>query len=258
MRGAIYAGRELLVLGFVKQPKGMRLVAKIATKHRERSLRDKPELIAGDDAELHRRLQAHPAVQRLVSGARARQRRARHARASTEVREHSIVTADGRELEVDALVFGTGFHVVDMPVGKLVRGRDGRALEDVWDGSPRAHLGSTVPGFPNFFIMLGPNTGLGHNSMIYMIESQIAYVMDALRELREQRRGHRRGPAGGRGPPPRGGPATHAGHGLEHGLHELVPGREGQQPDAVARLDVAVPAPHGALQPGRVRDRVTR
>jgi cation diffusion facilitator CzcD-associated flavoprotein CzcO len=68
----------------------------------------------------------------------------------------------------------------------LVRGRDGRALEDVWDGSPRAHLGSTVPGFPNFFIMLGPNTGLGHNSMIYMIESQIAYVMDALRELREQ------------------------------------------------------------------------
>ena len=68
-----------------------------------------------------------------------------------------------------------------MPVGRLVRGRDGRTLADVWDGSPRAHLGSTVPGFPNFFILLGPNTGLGHSSMVYMIESQIAYVMDALR-----------------------------------------------------------------------------
>ena len=103
-----------------------------------------------------------------------------------EVRERSIVTTGGRELEVDALIFGTGFHVVDMPVGRLVRGRDGRTLEDVWEGSPRAHLGSTVPGFPNFFIMLGPNTGLGHNSMIYMIESQIAYVMDALRVMRTQ------------------------------------------------------------------------
>jgi cation diffusion facilitator CzcD-associated flavoprotein CzcO len=185
VRGVIYAARELLVLGFVKQPKGMGLVAKIATKHRERSLAGKPELIAATTPNYtvgcKRILPSndwYPALARdnvelVTSGVE-------------EVREHSIVTADGRELEVDALVFGTGFHVVDMPVGRLVRGRDGRALEDVWDGSPRAHLGSTVPGFPNFFIMLGPNTGLGHNSMVYMIESQIAYVMDALRELREQ------------------------------------------------------------------------
>jgi cation diffusion facilitator CzcD-associated flavoprotein CzcO len=185
VRGAIYASRELLVLGFVKQPKGMGLVAKIATRHRERSLRDKPELIPATTPNYtvgcKRILPSndwYPALARdnvelVTSGVE-------------EVREHSIVTADGRELEVDALVFGTGFHVVDTPIGKLVRGRDGRALEDVWDGSPRAHLGSTVPGFPNFFIMLGPNTGLGHNSMVYMIESQIAYVMDALRELREQ------------------------------------------------------------------------
>ena len=85
-------------------------------------------------------------------------------------------------------MFGTGFHVVDMPVAKMVHGRDGRALEDVWAGSPHAHLGTSVAGFPNLFILLGPNTGLGHSSMVYMIESQIAYVMDALRELR--RNGH--------------------------------------------------------------------
>ena len=59
-------------------------------------------------------------------------------------------------------MFGTGFQVLDMPVGKLVRGRDGRTLADTWNGSPRAHLGVTVPGFPNFFILMGPNTGLGH------------------------------------------------------------------------------------------------
>jgi len=100
-----------------------------------------------------------------------------------EVRERSIVTTGGRELEVDALLFGTGFHVVDMPVARIMHGRDGRSLADVWDGSPHAHLGTTVPGFPNLFILLGPNTGLGHSSMIYMIESQIAYVIDALKAM---------------------------------------------------------------------------
>ena len=175
-----------------------------------------------------------------------------------EVRERSIVTAGGRELEVDALVFGTGFHVLDMPVGRLVRGRDGRTLADVWDGSPHAHLGSTVPGFPNLFILLGPNTGLGHSSMVYMIESQIAYVMDALRAMRATGADVVEVRPEVEARLQRGGPAAHAGHGLEHGLHELVPGREGQQPDALARLDVALPAPHRALRPGGVRGRMTR
>ena len=136
-----------------------------------------------------------------------------------------------------------------MPVGRLVRGRDGRALADVWDGSPRAHLGATVPGFPNFFILLGPNTGLGHSSMVYMIESQIAYVMDALRSMRERGADIVEVRPEVEAALQRRGAAAHAGHGLEHGLHELVPGREGQQPDAVAGLDLALPAPHRALQP---------
>jgi len=61
-----------------------------------------------------------------------------------------------------------------MPVAKQVRGRDGRLLGEVRDGSPRAHLGTAIASFPNFFMMLGPNTGLGHSSMVYMAESQIA------------------------------------------------------------------------------------
>jgi cation diffusion facilitator CzcD-associated flavoprotein CzcO len=103
-----------------------------------------------------------------------------------EVRPHSVVGHDGVEREVDAIVFGTGFHVTDMPVASYVRGRDGRTLDDQWQGSPRAHLGAAIPGYPNFFMLLGPNTGLGHNSMVYMIESQVAYVMDALRTMRER------------------------------------------------------------------------
>ena len=181
VRGGIYTAREILVLGFVKRPRAMKLLERVSRRHMERSL--PPELIA--KATPNYRLGCkrilpsndwYPALARdnveLVTDAVA------------EVRERSIVTADGTEREVDAIVFGTGFHVVDMPVGQMVTGRDGITLADVWNGSPRAHLGATVPGFPNFFIMLGPNTGLGHSSMVYMLESQLAFVIGALRELR--------------------------------------------------------------------------
>ena len=96
-----------------------------------------------------------------------------------------MVTADGREREVDAIVLGTGFHVTDIPAAHRIRGRGGVLLDDLWQGSPRAHLGSTVAGFPNLFFLLGPNTGLGHSSMVYMIESQIAHVLAALAHMRE-------------------------------------------------------------------------
>jgi cation diffusion facilitator CzcD-associated flavoprotein CzcO len=70
-----------------------------------------------------------------------------------------------------------------------VRGREGRTLADLWNGSPRAYKGASVAGFPNLFFLVGPNTGLGHNSIVFMIESQVAYVADALRTMR--RRGAR-------------------------------------------------------------------
>ena len=99
------------------------------------------------------------------------------------VTANTVVTGDGEEREVDAIIFGTGFQVTDMPVGRLVRGPQGKTLDELWQGSPKAHLGATMPGFPNLFVLLGPNTGLGHSSMVYMIESQLAYVMDALRHM---------------------------------------------------------------------------
>ena len=100
------------------------------------------------------------------------------------VRARSIVTIDGVEREFDAIIFGTGFRVTDAPVAHRIRGRDGRTLSETWSGSPKAYLGTTVVGFPNLFLLLGPNTGLGHNSVVYMTEAQIDHLVAALRHMR--------------------------------------------------------------------------
>jgi cation diffusion facilitator CzcD-associated flavoprotein CzcO len=103
-----------------------------------------------------------------------------------EVRERSVIAADGSEREVDAIIFGTGFHVLDMPIADRVSGVGGVTLSEQFAGSPQAHRGTTFPGFPNLFMILGPNTGLGHMSVVFMAESQSRYVRDALRRMRSE------------------------------------------------------------------------
>jgi cation diffusion facilitator CzcD-associated flavoprotein CzcO len=98
-----------------------------------------------------------------------------------EIREHSIRTSGGREIEVDAIIFGTGFHVTDAMAKAHIVGRNGLKITDAWRDGVEAHLGTTVAGFPNLFLLVGPNTGLGHNSIIFMIESQVRYIMGCLR-----------------------------------------------------------------------------
>jgi len=107
--------------------------------------------------------------------------------AVTEIRPHSVVDAAGVEHAVDTIIFGTGFHVTDQPIASRLRGRDGRLLAEVWGQSPAAYVGTTVPGFPNLFLLAGPNTGIGHTSLVFMIEGQIEYVLGALRHLEVQR-----------------------------------------------------------------------
>lgn len=97
-----------------------------------------------------------------------------------------IVTTDGTTRAVDRIVLATGFAVADPPFARLLRGRDGRTLAEHWAGSPRAYRGTAVAGFPNLFVLLGPNTGLGHTSVLLMLEAQIGHVMDALRALAAQ------------------------------------------------------------------------
>ncbi len=106
-----------------------------------------------------------------------------------EIREHNIITRDGTERAVDVIVYATGFRVTELFFGVHIRGRGGIEIHDAWRERITAYLGITVSGFPNFFILLGPNTGLGHNSVVLMIEAQVRYVMRCLKIMR--RRGQR-------------------------------------------------------------------
>jgi len=103
-----------------------------------------------------------------------------------EVHTNSIVTADGVERELDTIILGTGFKVHDNPAFERVRGRDGQTLDQAWQGSPRAYLGSTIAGFPNLFLLVGPNSAGGYNSIVFTTEAHVNYVMACLREMDER------------------------------------------------------------------------
>ena len=110
--------------------------------------------------------------------------------AITEIRDRSIVTADGHVREVDAIVYATGFETAEAKPPFPIAGLGGRDLRDAWRDGIEAYLGATVSGFPNMFLIVGPNTGLGHSSMVFMMESQFSYVLDAVRTIRERRLGY--------------------------------------------------------------------
>ena len=105
----------------------------------------------------------------------------------SEVRPRSIVTADGTERELDTLIFGTGFKVHDNPAFARVRGRDGRTLGEAWRGSPRAYLGTTIAGFPNLFLLVGPNSAGGFNSIVFTTEAHVNYAIEAIRAMDRHR-----------------------------------------------------------------------
>jgi cation diffusion facilitator CzcD-associated flavoprotein CzcO len=180
VRGLVYASRELFVLTLM-HPRSGSLAERVGRKH----LRDQVP-----DPELRAKLAPRYRIgckRTLVSNDYYPALLQPNVELVTDsiaaVTPRGIVTSDGVEREVDTIVLGTGFHVTDMPVAEWVHGRSGRTLNDVWEGSPQAYLGTTVAGFPNLFMLVGPNTGLGHNSIVYMIESQLNYVMDCLRHM---------------------------------------------------------------------------
>ncbi|MET8777480.1 NAD(P)/FAD-dependent oxidoreductase [Nocardia sp. NPDC004654] len=178
-RAAIYAARETQVVGLAKFPalmQGFQLLAKAKLQYeiRDPELRKKvtPDFRIGCKRMLISN-EYYPALSRdnvdvVTDGIR-------------EVRAGSIVTKDGTEREIDALIVATGFHVTDSPTYETITGKDGRTLSEVFDEiGQQGYKGSTIANFPNMFFLLGPNVGLGHTSMVYMIESQINYIADAL------------------------------------------------------------------------------
>ncbi|MBB6627110.1 NAD(P)/FAD-dependent oxidoreductase [Nocardioides sp. KIGAM211] len=96
-----------------------------------------------------------------------------------------VVTADGVERPVDVVVVATGFFTTELPIAQRIHGQGGATLADTWrEDGMAAHKGTTVHGFPNLFMIVGPNTGLGHSSMVFVIESQVEYIRSAVRTLR--------------------------------------------------------------------------
>ena len=184
-RSAIYWMLESRVAGFVINPRLMKLVERVARSHIRKQIKDpvlrqkvtpdytigcKRVLISDD----YYPALAQKNVDVITTGIR-------------EVRAHSVVTTDGVEREVDTIIFGTGFHATDpLPTG-MIFGQHGIDIMDAWKNGAEAYKGTTVNGFPNLFLIVGPNVGLGHSSMVYMIESQIAYVLDALKMMKQQK-----------------------------------------------------------------------
>lgn len=178
-RAAIYAARETQVVGLAKVPALMQLFEAIAKAKLRYEIRD-PQLRAKVTPNFRigcKRMlisnDYYPALSRpnvdVVTDGIA------------EVRANSIVTEDGTEREIDALIVATGFHVTDSPTYNTIAGRDGRTLAEVFDEiGQQGYKGSAIANYPNLFFLLGPNVGLGHTSMVYMIESQINYIADAL------------------------------------------------------------------------------
>ncbi|MFF7243274.1 flavin-containing monooxygenase [Embleya sp. NPDC008237] len=106
--------------------------------------------------------------------------------AISAVRPGGLLTADGIEHKADTIVFGTGFEATRPPIAGMVTGRDGRTLSEVWRDGMAAHRGAMVAGFPNLFLVIGPGTGLGHSSMTVVIEAQVRYAVDAIRQMHDQ------------------------------------------------------------------------
>jgi cation diffusion facilitator CzcD-associated flavoprotein CzcO len=182
-RALVYFGREATVPAFIRQPAIFAISRPQALANIRKGIKD---------PELREKVRPHFAFgckRVLISNdyypALARDNVDLVTDRIVRVTKNSIVTADGTEREIDVLVIATGFLATEQPIAGQVKGKNGQTLSDAWaEKGIQAYKGATVSGFPNLFFVVGPNTGLGHSSMVYMIESQVAYVVDAVRTMR--------------------------------------------------------------------------
>ncbi|MGW0845871.1 flavin-containing monooxygenase [Streptomyces sp. NPDC002787] len=181
LRGAEYAALETLGIGF-RHPALLRAVQKVGTLHLRATVKD-PSLrraLTPDYTLGCKRLllsnSYYPALTRPNVTV--------HATAVKAVEGSRVIGADGSRADVDTIILGTGFHILDMPIARRVFDAGGASLDDHWKGSPDAYLGTVVSGFPNAFVLLGPHLGTGHSSAYTVLEAQLDYVAGAVRHFR--------------------------------------------------------------------------
>ena len=179
VRAGIYWGQEALAFGMTQRPGVLKVLEVISKYNIRRSVKDRelrrkltPNYRLGCkrilNSTTYYRAVANPKTE-LITDPIAR------------ITPEGIVTADGRERPADVIIYATGFHVTDSYTYVQIKGQYGEDLVDRWNQEGIGALrGVTVAGMPNLFFLLGPNTGLGHNSVVFMIESQINYVADAI------------------------------------------------------------------------------
>ncbi|MFF3849295.1 flavin-containing monooxygenase [Streptomyces sp. NPDC002328] len=181
LRGAEYAALEALGAGF-RHPALLRAVQKVGDLHLRATVKN-PRLrraLTPDHTLGCKRL----LLSNTYYPALTRPNVSVHATAVDSVRGNQVVGADGSTAEVDTIIMGTGFHILDMPIARRVHDADGASLDDHWKGSPDAYLGTTVSGFPNAFVLLGPHLGTGHSSAFMVLEAQLDYVAAAIHHSR--------------------------------------------------------------------------
>lgn len=183
-RGYIYSFNEFWAIGFNKSRTILKVAEWLGMRHLKQQVKDE---------KLRRKLTPHFPIgckRILFSNNYYPSLTQPHVEVVTDAIESIgkdfIRTADGTERKTDAILCGTGFHVIDSFQFINISGSKGLRLSELWKEKPEAFLGTTVHGFPNLFFLTGPNTGLGHNSVIYIIESQVAYIMDCIRMMQQR------------------------------------------------------------------------
>ncbi|MCJ7558558.1 MAG: NAD(P)/FAD-dependent oxidoreductase [Gammaproteobacteria bacterium] len=183
-RAMVYTQMESRALGLRSFPFLLKIMEKLARWHIRSSIRDPllrrqvtpdfrlgcKRVLLSDDY--------YPALERsnlsLETGAIRR------------VTEYGVELVNGRQINLDVLIYGTGFEATSPVPAGMLSGRSGQDLADCWKDGPEAYLGTVVSGFPNMFMLVGPNTGLGHNSVVYMIESQVGYIVQSLEYMQQR------------------------------------------------------------------------
>jgi cation diffusion facilitator CzcD-associated flavoprotein CzcO len=179
LRTAIYWGQEAIAYGMIKRPGALKIIEALAKWNIRRNIKDR---------ELRRKLTPTYRIgcKRILNSstyyrAVADPKTELVTDRITRITPEGIVTADGTERKVDVIVYATGFHVTDSYTYVQIKGMNGEDLVDRWNREGLgAHRGIAIADVPNLFFLLGPNTGLGHNSVVFMIESQIRYVAEAI------------------------------------------------------------------------------